>query len=207
MAERHIFSVDQFKAAMIGGGARANQFFVALSFPGYVSAGPAASTQGAFLCSATTLPGSVVNPTIVQYRGREVKFAGERTFAPWTVTIMNDVSFNIRNALEQWMSGMNGLKDNNGFTNPVQYQNNINVTQLDRNNMPLKLYQLKSAFPVDLSEIQLSYGDNDTIETYTCTFQYQHYETKFDAAFSIGNVVNNVGSKIGGFGGGTGFGI
>ena len=63
MAERSIFSVDQFKSNMTGGGARANQFFVALSFPDYVGAGAAASVQGAFLCSATTLPGSVVNPT------------------------------------------------------------------------------------------------------------------------------------------------
>ena len=198
MAERSIFSVDQFKSNMTGGGARANQFFVALSFPDYVGAGAAASVQGAFLCSATTLPGSVVNPTIVQYRGREVKFSGERTFAPWTVTIMNDVSFNIRNAVEKWMAGMNGLQDNNGFTNPFVYSKNINVTQLDRNNNPLKLYELKSAFPVDMSEIALSYGDNDTIETYTVTFQYQHFDTKFDNILSVGNILNNVGGGTGG---------
>ena len=191
MAERHIFNVDQFKANMTGGGARANQFFVTLSFPTYVPTGNPAALQASFLCSATSLPGSVVNPTIVQYRGREVKFAGERTFAPWTVTIMNDVSFNIRNSLESWMAGMNGLGDNTGVTQPSQYQRNIFVTQLDRNNNPLKVYELKSAFPVDLSEIALSYGDNDTIETFTCSFQYQHFETKFDTALSIGNVVNN----------------
>jgi hypothetical protein len=191
MAERSIFNVDQFKAAMIGGGARANQFFVALNFPGYVPTGGAATPQAAFLCSATSLPGSVVNPTIVQYRGREVKFAGERTFAPWTVTIMNDVSFNIRNSLEAWMNGMNGLVNNNGITNPREYQVNISVTQLDRNNNPLKIYTLASAFPVDLSEIALNYGDNDTIETYTCTFQFQHYTTALSGSLSAGNVINN----------------
>jgi len=191
MAERSIFNVDQFKVAMQGGGARANQFFVTLNFPNYVATGAAAIGQAPFLCSATTLPGSVVNPTIVQYRGREVKFAGERTYAPWTVTIMNDVSFNIHNSLEAWMNGMNGLENNNGITNPRDYQVNINVTQLDRNNNPLKLYTLHSAFPVDISDIALSFGDNDTIETYTCTFQFQHYSTTLDTALSIGNVVNN----------------
>jgi hypothetical protein len=202
MAERSIFNVDQFKAAMIGGGARANQFFVALSFPTYVTLGGAATAQAAFLVNAAALPGSIVQPTIVPYRGREVKFAGERIFQPWTITVMNDVSFNIRNSLERWMAGINGLQDNTGRTNPRDYQTNLTVTQLDRNNNPLKIYTLASAFPVDLSDITLNYGDNDTIEQYTVTFQYQHYTTSFDTALSAGNVINNT---IGG--GGSIFGI
>jgi hypothetical protein len=198
MAERSIFNVDQFKAALVGGGARANQFFVALSFPSYVTLGGAASAQAAFLVNAAALPGSIVQPTIVPYRGREVKFAGERIFQPWTMTVMNDVSFNIRNSLERWMAGMNDLVNNNGRTNPRDYQANITVTQLDRNNNPLKIYTLASAFPVDVSDIALNYGDNDTIETYTVTFQYQHYTTSFDSALSVGNVVNNtIGSGRG----------
>jgi hypothetical protein len=202
MAERSIFNVDQFKAAMIGGGARANQFFVALSFPTYVTLGGAATAQAAFLVNAAALPGSIVQPTIVPYRGREVKFAGERIFQPWTITVMNDVSFNIRNSLERWMAGINGLENNTGRTNPRDYQTNLTVTQLDRNNNPLKIYTLASAFPVDLSDITLNYGDNDTIEQYTVTFQYQHYTTSFDTALSVGNVINNT---IGG--GGSIFGI
>lgn len=192
MAERSIFNVDQFKAAMVGGGARANQFFVVLNFPGYVTTGSAAAAQGAFLVNSAALPGSIVNPTIVPYRGREVKFAGERIFQPWTITVLNDVSFNIRNSLEKWMAGMNGLQDNVGRTNPREYQANLTVTQLDRNNNPLKIYTLNSAFPVDISDIQLNYGDNDTIETYTVTFQYQHYTTQYDTALSIGNAISSI---------------
>ena len=192
MAERSIFNVDQFKAAMVGGGARANQFFVSLSFPNYVTLGGAATAQAAFLVNAAVLPGSIVNPTIVPYRGRDVKFAGERKFQPWTITVMNDVSFNIRNSIEKWMAGMNGLVNNSGRTNPADYQANLGVTQLDRNNNPLKLYTLHSAFPVDLGDIQVNFGDNDTIETYTVTFEYQHYTTSFDSALSVGNTVNQV---------------
>jgi hypothetical protein len=114
------------------------------------------------------------------------------------MTVMNDVSFNIRNSLERWMAGMNDLVNNNGRTNPRDYQANITVTQLDRNNNPLKIYTLASAFPIDVSDIALNYGDNDTIETYTVTFQYQHYTTSFDSALSVGNVVNNtIGSGRG----------
>jgi hypothetical protein len=191
MAERSIFNVDQFKAAMVGGGARANQFFVALSFPSYVTQGGAAAAQAAFLVNATTLPGSIVQPTLVPYRGREVKFAGERIFNPWQIQVMNDTTFNIRNSFERWMAGINGLQNNSGRTNPRDYQANITVTQLDRNNNPLKVYTLASAFPTEISDINLSYADNDTIETYTVTFQYQHYTTALDTALSLGNLVNN----------------
>ena len=174
---------------------------MALNFPSYVTAGLGASAQAAFLVNAAALPGSIVNPTIVPYRGREVKFAGERIYQPWTITVLNDVSFNIRNRLEQWMNGMNGLVNNSGRTNPREYQTNISVTQLDRNNNPLKIYTLNSAFPVDLGDITLNYGDNDTIETYTVTFQYQHFTTSFDDALSIGNVANNTaGAGTGIFG-------
>ena len=93
---------------------------------------------------------------------------------------------------------MNDLKNNNGRTNPTDYQANISVTQLDRNNNPLKVYTLFSAFPTNLSDIVLNYGDNDTIETYTVEFQYQHYETTFDTLLSAANTVNNtIGSGTG----------
>jgi len=194
MAESVVFNVDQFKAAMIGGGARANQFFVSLNFPSYVTQGSAAAAQAAFLVNAAALPGSIVQNTPVQYRGRQVNFAGERVFQPWTITVMNDNSFKIRNALESWMNGMNDLIGNTGQTNPVNYQANLAVTQLDRNNNPLKAYTLHSAFPIDLSDITLNFGDNDTIETYTVTFQYQHYTT--DATGSVGNLVANAAASV-----------
>ena len=178
MAYTEAFNVDTFKSKLLGGGARANQFVVNLNFPqGAGQAGIAAS----FLVNAASLPGSVVNPTIVPYRGREVKLAGERVFAPWTVTILNDAAFTIRNQLEYWMNLMNNTVNNSGATNPTQYQTNLTVTQLDRNNAALKAYTLVGAFPVDLSDIALNYGDNDTIETFTCTFQYQHFTTGYNS--------------------------
>lgn len=194
MAESVVFNVDQFKAAMIGGGARANQFFVTLNFPSYVAQGGAAAAQAAFLVNAATLPGSIVQNTAIQYRGRQVNFAGERVFNPWTITVMNDNSFKIRNSLEAWMNGMNNLVDNTGLTNPVNYQANLAVTQLDRNNAPLKSYTIHSAYPIDVSDITLNFGDNDTIETYTVTFQYQHYTV--DNAGSVGNLVANAASSV-----------
>ena len=184
MAEVSIFNVDQFKAALAGGGVRANQFFVRLHYPpGIVPIGAGEQTitgQGSdFLVSATTLPGSGINPTIVPYRGREVKFAGERVFQPWSITVLNDASFSIRNAMEEWMNSMNNLIDGRGNMTPSLYQTDLFVTQLNRDSAPLKEYKIVNAFPIDISDIALSFGDNDTIETFTVTFQYQHFETGY----------------------------
>jgi hypothetical protein len=106
--------IADFKAQMTGGGARPNQFRVELIFPSYVVAGILASAQAQFLCKAAQLPASTIENIPVQYRGRAVNFAGERTFAPWTVTVYNDTNFNVRNAMERWSNGIQNYQTTNG---------------------------------------------------------------------------------------------
>ena len=72
------FNVERFKSALTNGGARPNQFAVQLSFPTYVTGAALAVARAPFLVSVAELPGQTVNPAIVQYRGREVKFVGDR---------------------------------------------------------------------------------------------------------------------------------
>ena len=166
--------IDQFKGRLGAGGARPNQFKVKLAFPSYVgNVDPSYS----LLVSGAALPASTVNPAIIQYRGREVKLAGERIFDPWTITVVNDTGFSLRRPFEAWMEGMNGKLDNEGILDPSLYQVNIEIEHLDRNNIALPggVYQLQGAFPIQMSEIGLQYAQNDIIEEFTVTFQYQAY--------------------------------
>lgn len=171
-----IFNVDTFKRSLTNGGARPNQFQVVLTFPAYVTE-PRALSRAPFLVSVAELPGQTVNPAIVQYRGREVKFAGDRVYAPWTITVLNDSDFSVRRAIEQWMNGMDNLVTKVGTLDPATYQSTMNVSQLDRNGNILKTYNLNSAFPVDMSPVALDFGANDQISTFTVTFQYQDFVT------------------------------
>lgn len=164
--------IADFKAQMTGGGARANQFRTFLQFPNWVGLGALAGYQATFLCNATTLPQSSVDPIQVLYRGRPVNFAGERTFAPWTVTIYNDTDFTIRNAFEVWSNGIQNNAATNGYTNPLDYQADMTVEQLDRNGMVLKTYVFRDAFPTEVSEISLGYDQGGAIETFNVTFVY-----------------------------------
>jgi hypothetical protein len=181
------FNVERFKSALTNGGARPNQFAVQLSFPTYVAAQSIAVARAPFLVNIAELPGQTVNPAIVQYRGREVKFAGDRIFAPYTITVMNDAEMSIRNGMEQWMGGMEDNAAKFGRLQPSEYQRDIDVLQLDRNGTILKSYKLVNAFPVDLSPVALDFGANDQISQFTVTFQYQHFTTSSNP---LGGIVN-----------------
>ena len=103
--------------------------------------------------------------------------AGDRTFDVWTVTIINDTDFAIRNSMERWMNGMNAHSANTGLTSPVAYEADLLVEQLDRSGDVLKKYTFRGSYPQDMSAIDLAYATNDEIERFTVTFAYQYYET------------------------------
>lgn len=171
-------SIQEFKANLLGGGARANQFKVELSFPALVSGTGDAARKAQFLCSASSLPGSTIDVAPVFYRGRAVPLAGERTFAPWGITVINDTDFAIRDAFEKWSQTINSVKNNTGATNPMLYTAQMSVHQLDRNGGVVKSYTFVDAWPSNVGEIQLDFGNNNTLETFTVEMQYAYWETK-----------------------------
>jgi len=168
-----ILGVDDFKAKLRGGGARPNLFKATINFPGYAG-GDVELTS--FLCEAAQLPGSTIAPIIVPFRGRQVKLAGDRTFDVWTPTVINDTDFNVRNALERWMDGMNAHSANTGLTNPVDYEADLTVEQLDKDGSTLKTYVFRGCFPTAVSPVDLSYATENEIERFTVEFQVQYWE-------------------------------
>lgn len=165
--------VDDFKAKLKGGGARPNLFRATVNFPVYAG-GDVELTS--FMCKAAQLPASVMNVIEVPFRGRQLKIAGDRTFEVWSPTVINDTGFEVRNALEKWMNGMNGHSANTGITNPVAYQADLLVEQLDKDGSVLKTYKFRGCFPTNLSAIELSYDTVDTLEEFTVEFQVQYWE-------------------------------
>jgi hypothetical protein len=169
-------NINDFKAKLAGGGARANQFKVTLPFPGYAQVGGEIEDL-AFLCRATNIPDMTIASVPVLFRGRTIKIAGDRTIADWKVTAYNDTNFKLRNAFERWQNGINNMTDNEGLTNPVDYQVDAFVDHLDRNGNTIKSYTLRGAFPTVLGAIDLSYDEATAIEQFDVTFNYQYFET------------------------------
>jgi hypothetical protein len=191
-------NIADFKAQMIGGGARPNQFRVELTFPSYVTLGVVAGQRAQFLCKAAQLPASTIETLPVLYRGRPVNFAGERTFQPWTVTIYNDTTFGIRNALEQWQSGIQNYNTTNGRINPTEYQVDLSVHQLDRNGATIKSYKFVDAFPTTISAVGLDYEQQNAIEQFDVEFQYNFFTSNTGAASGFGVNVS-IDTPVGSF--------
>jgi hypothetical protein len=175
------FNLVDFKSRLSGGGARPNLFRCDLAFP-------AASLQngsgdeanlirlGNFMVKAANLPASQLGVIEVPFRGRQLKIAGDRTFEPWTITILNDTNFALRNAFEAWVETINQAVRNVGLQNPADYQKDMVVHQLDREGQAIKAYKFYSVFPSNVSAIDLAYDTNDTVEEFTVELQVQWWE-------------------------------
>ena len=167
-----ILGVDDFKSKLNGGGARPNLFKATINFPAYAG-GDVEFTS--FMVKGAGLPASVIANIDVPFRGRQLKVAGDRTFEPWTITVINDQEMNVRNAFETWMNAIANHADIGGTQNPELYFTDLQVKQFDRDETIKKIYNFKDAWPVNVSAIDLSYGDVDTIERFSVTWQYQYW--------------------------------
>ena len=168
--------IDDFKANLLGGGARANQYRVTITPPSGIAIGLDVR-RASFLVTASNLPAQTLGEIAIPFRGMQIYIAGDSTFDDaWTTTFMNDTDFMVRNAMELWMNGINDLAEATGVTALADYQTDLQVEQLDRDDTILKSYIFRSAWPTSLSAIDLTNDQADSIETFEVTWRYQHFE-------------------------------
>ena len=185
MSTKTTKTISQFKGALVGGGARPNLFEVNIAALPAGIAWDGDSFQ--YMCKAAQLPASVIANVDVPFRGRIFKVAGDRTVDHWSVTVINDENFRLRNAFEEWVNLIANLDTNLGATDPSAYMVNAKVYQLGRGSTPqsttnagnanseLKEYEFQDIFPTTVSAIDLSYDSTDAIEEFTVDFQVQSY--------------------------------
>jgi len=169
-------NIDDFKANLIGGGARANQFRVTITPPSGIAIGLDVR-RTSFLVTTAQLPSMELGVLDIDFRGRKISLAGDRDASgDWTVNVYNDTDFMIRNAMERWNNGINDLVTNTGVSAPSDYQTDLFVEQLDRDDVVLKSYIFRNSFPTTVGSIGLDVTTNNAIEQFDITFKYQHFE-------------------------------
>ena len=169
-------NIDDFKANLIGGGARANQYRVTITPPPGIATGLDVR-RTSFLVTASQLPASTLGEIPVPFRGRNIYVSGDRPAPePWSTTFMNDTDFMIRNAMERWQNGINDYANNTGVVAPADYQTDLTVEQLDRDETVLKSYIFRAAYPLTVGTIELTNAEATEIETFEVTWRYQHFE-------------------------------
>lgn len=179
------FNVTDFRANMIGDGARPNLFKVGLSLPFYIDGGTEAARKVEFMAKTSQIPGSTIGTVPVYYFGREMKFAGNRTFADWTITVINDEDFRVRDGMERWMNAMNSHAGNVRNAQAISngagagtiggYTTDATVYQFGKTGDILRTYNFVGIFPIDMTPIDLDWGSNDSIEEFSVTFAYQYW--------------------------------
>ena len=169
------FNITEFQGQMTGGGARANLFQVTIDNP--VDRGAFIKTS--FMVQAAQIPEATLGQATVNYFGRQVKLAGNRTFPDWTVTIMNDEDFLVRDGMERWSNAINGLESNlrsPALATTAQYKTNATVTQFGKQGNPIRTYNFVGIFPITVGSIALDWGTNDAVETFDVTFAYDYWQ-------------------------------
>ena len=167
------FNINQFKSQLVGGGARPTLFQCQITNP----IDDAADAKIPFLVRAAGIPASNVGSYELPYFGRTVKYAGDRTFEDWTVTVINDEDFAIRNAMEAWMNAINS-HDSNTRALPQDYKSNALVTQFSKDGSPLRTYVFEGIYPIALDGITLDWSTQDSIEEFGITFQYDMWRVE-----------------------------
>lgn len=169
------FNINDLRSQLVLGGAKPSLFQVQITNP----VNGLADIKVPFMVKAATLPPSTLGTIEVPYFGRKIKLAGDRTFDTWTVTVINDEDFAIRNAMEQWMSAINTHQGNIttfGSASPLQYKAQAQITQFSKTGVPVRVYNFNGLFPVNVSEVQMDWSATDTIEEFTVTFQYDWWD-------------------------------
>jgi hypothetical protein len=162
-------NLDKF-LANFDGGARPNRYQVELS--GVTLAGAGQVPQSlSFLCRSTSIPTSNLGICRVMYMGREAKISGDKVFDDWSITVYNNIDWDVRGFFERWVNGMLNHRGNTTkYQEDAEFFGNAKVMQLDRNENIIHTYEMKGVWPTSLGEIALAYDSNDLVEEFAVTF-------------------------------------
>jgi hypothetical protein len=176
------FNINDMKAQLTFGGARATLFQVTLTNP----ANNVAALKTPFLVKAAQLPESAVGTIEVGYFGRKIKYPGDRQFMPWNVTVINDEDFLIRNGLEEWSNRINGLESN--LRTIRNLKSTAEIIQYAKTGEILRTYKFNGLWPAEIAPIEMNWDAVDQIQEYGVTFQYDSWEVS-------GGLTGNAGGR------------
>lgn len=130
------------------------------------------------LIKAASLPASTLGTIEAPYKGRKIKYAGNRTYESWTVTVLNDEDFKLRDAFEKWHNAINSAVNNRrefATSSPLEYKSQAIITQYSKTEQPIKYYKFDGIYPSNIGAIETNWETTDAIEEYTVELQYDWF--------------------------------
>ena len=170
MATNEFFSIDTFREKL-NGGSKANLFRMEIEVEETIEGVDLDNVP--ILCKSGAIPAFTLGVIEVPFRGRRIKIPGDRTYADWTATFINDDNQDIRKSFDNWINSIVNVDGEEALrTGTDSYRCTITVNQLKPDGSVARKYKLFDAFPTDVSAIDLSYDTTDAVQEFTVTFQY-----------------------------------
>lgn len=173
-------NITDFKSNIGKDFARSNLFRIEFGSPSNPSSGQPSNYR--FLVKATSLPATSMGSIAVPYQGRVFNVPGDRTYEPWSTTIMNTEDYGLRKYLEKWVNRIQATEYAYQAAEDFGYMATLNVESLRRTGQEndtlktIRKYKFYNAFPSSISAMDLDFASNDTIQEFTCEWQFSHWE-------------------------------
>ena len=171
-------NLDSF-ISEFNGGNRTHRYDVEMSFPSGVGSGD--DQLNRFFIRAVSLPPSQVNPIRIPYRGRILKWPGDRLYFPWTFRVLDQGGKDsLWTSFNDWSNLINNHRTNvssndwNDFTtNPWK------IKQIGANGSTvLKEVELFDCWPTIVGPISMDANSIDTLVEFTVTVEYSYHTVK-----------------------------
>lgn len=179
-------NIQEFAAQLKHGGARSTLFRTTVTNP----VDGSGDTKFTFSAKAAQHPQWMTSELEMPYMGRKIYTHGHRQIEPWTVTVINDEDFKVRNALETWNNWLNtqqGNIANFGSPDDAEYKSVANIFQYDKTGKITRVYTLFGVWPQTVSAIELDW-DSDSIQNFQVTFRYDYFEVSDGITGNAGGI-------------------
>ena len=153
------FSVNDFNNQYTGDYARPNLFEVNI-----------AGIDSKMFVKAASLPATTVGLVEVPYQNRKLKVPGDRTFADWTATVIQDEEYKMRNQLLEWQKQILGFSEFKTTIGPGDAHSQITIQPYDRDGEKAGHVANVYGWPSEIGSVDLSWESADAIQEYTVTF-------------------------------------
>jgi hypothetical protein len=171
-----MFNINDFKSrGLTKGGARPSLFDVVITTPFGAESG--ALEKFRFTCRASEIPAATIGSVDVPYFGRKIKLAGDREFADWPVTVMNDEDYLVRNMFEDWSNRMNQLVGNIKIDGALgnSYKTTALVSHFSKDGAQIRSYEFVGIFPISVGVMGLDWDNTNSIQTFDVSFAYDYW--------------------------------
>ena len=133
-----------------------------------------------FFVRAVSLPPSQINEIRIPYRGRILKWPGDRVYQPWNIRILDEnkgTKDSLWHAFHRWSDNINDHIDNNTKLDSLNaFSDDWVIRQVDENEQTTKQINVIQCWPSIVGPVDMDANSVDTLVEFNVVVNYQYYD-------------------------------